>query len=252
MWYPIGMKIQLPKYLYHSAESAKNTPLEHRMDDEQTSSSTTLDKEFDEVIWKDPLSKQYPFQENSLGQDIVKHRVGQIEAQETVRKGEALPHPIPQEYEGVDFNNPEHPLSQASFQDGLAQALEKAGISHEKIPWLKDFTEGAWGNFWLTFLNTPFKALGGYIKGTPIDNSIGNSYLVTSVNDPAYGSGEVFGKILAGFASGELWREYYDQYPSNIQKVFQDILTPKPQSWKNGDTVASVWPPEPHSHPGIQ
>jgi len=44
------MKIQLPKYLYHSAESAKNTPLEHGMDDEQTSSSTTLDKEFDEVI----------------------------------------------------------------------------------------------------------------------------------------------------------------------------------------------------------
>ena len=64
----------------------------------------------------------------------MKHRVGQIEAQETVRKGEKLPHPIPQEYEGVDFNNPEHPLSQASFQDGLAQALEKAGISQEKIP----------------------------------------------------------------------------------------------------------------------
>lgn len=44
------MKIQLPKYLYHSAESAKNTPLEHRTSEEQTSPNKTLDKESDEGI----------------------------------------------------------------------------------------------------------------------------------------------------------------------------------------------------------
>jgi hypothetical protein len=115
---------------------------------------------------------------------------------------------------------------------------------------LKGFMENAWEDFWLNFLNTPAESFWGSINGV-MGAKIWPSYDVVCT-DPAYGIGEVFGKILAGFASGELWREYYDQFPSNMQKVFQDIFTPKSQPWKNGDTDASVWPPDPHSHPGIQ
>lgn len=252
MRYHTNMKIQLPKYLYYSAESAKDTPWERRIDHKNVPSGTTLETELDdEGIWKDPLNNHW-FNENTIAEDLMKHREGQSLAKKADIRGEKLPHPIPSEYKGVDWNHPEHPLSQESFRDGLSQALEKAGISHEKMPWLEGSMKDAWGNFWLTFLNTPLKALGGCIEGTRINKSIVKSYLVTSVNDPAYGAGEVFGKILAGFASGELWREYYDQFPPKMQKVLRDIFTPSPQPWKNGDTVASVWPPEPHSHPGIQ
>jgi hypothetical protein len=131
MWYHIGMKIQLPKYLYNSAESAKNTLLEHRMDDEQTSSRTTLEMEFDEGIWKDQLSKQYSFEENTFGEDIVKHRVGQILAQETVRKGEALPHPIPQEYEGVDLTSRTSPFSGIISRWSCASSRKSRNLSWE-------------------------------------------------------------------------------------------------------------------------
>ncbi len=94
-----------------------------------------VDKQSTEARQEDLLNNKYPFAPHSLGDVAISHRVSNTLAQKTIEEKGALPNgnTIQPQFEHVDFENPEHSLSQTSFNDGVSQALEKAGIPPEKI-----------------------------------------------------------------------------------------------------------------------
>jgi hypothetical protein len=97
--------------------------------------SEIFDQNFTEARQKDLLNKEYPFAPHSLGDVAISHRASNTLAQKTIEEKGALPNgnTIQPQFEHVDFKNPEHSFSQTSFNDGVSQALEKAGIPPEKI-----------------------------------------------------------------------------------------------------------------------